>query len=224
MAPAQATIVFSDNFNTENGGATALNFRGFTNFLSTGSRDVDLVATPNPFGITCAGGSGSCVDLDGSPGPGTLASRNSFAFNTGDVVRLSFLLGGSQRGRTDNWFSGFDFGANTLITSFGSNYFGTDTVSAGGTFSGFSVGTSVNSPDPFSLRSIFFTAGQAGSLTFNFGTDSADNVGPLLDNVSLDITAAVPEPATWMMLLAGFGLIGAAMRRRGAALTQRQLV
>jgi hypothetical protein len=28
------------------------------------------------------------------------------------------------------------------------------------------------------------------------------------------ITAAVPEPASWMMLIAGFGLIGAAARRR----------
>ncbi len=29
-------------------------------------------------------------------------------------------------------------------------------------------------------------------------------------------TAGVPEPATWAMMLAGFGLIGAAMRRRKA--------
>lgn len=37
-----------------------------------------------------------------------------------------------------------------------------------------------------------------------------------LDNVS--VTAAVPEAATWTMLIAGFGLVGAAMRRRQAAL------
>ena len=29
--------------------------------------------------------------------------------------------------------------------------------------------------------------------------------------------AAVPEPATWAMMIAGFGLAGAAMRRRRAA-------
>jgi len=37
------------------------------------------------------------------------------------------------------------------------------------------------------------------------------------DNASLDFTAtagAVPEPATWAMMIMGFGLIGAAMRRR----------
>lgn len=35
-----------------------------------------------------------------------------------------------------------------------------------------------------------------------------------LDNVSL---AAVPEAATWAMMLGGFGLVGAAMRRRDSA-------
>ena len=35
--------------------------------------------------------------------------------------------------------------------------------------------------------------------------------------ITLDIkgsTGAVPEPAAWAMMLAGFGLVGAAMRRR----------
>lgn len=31
-----------------------------------------------------------------------------------------------------------------------------------------------------------------------------------------DVPPAVPEPATWMMMLLGFGLIGSAMRRRAA--------
>jgi|GEM_PF-952665 len=33
------------------------------------------------------------------------------------------------------------------------------------------------------------------------------------DNVSLDL-AAVPEPATWAMMIAGFGLVGGTMRRQ----------
>lgn len=32
-------------------------------------------------------------------------------------------------------------------------------------------------------------------------------------------TAAVPEPATWAMMIAGFGLVGAAMRRRSIRTT-----
>jgi hypothetical protein len=34
-----------------------------------------------------------------------------------------------------------------------------------------------------------------------------------VDNVFLDITTAVPEPATWAMMILGFGLVGGAMRR-----------
>lgn len=34
------------------------------------------------------------------------------------------------------------------------------------------------------------------------------------DNVRLSFTDAVPEPTAWMMLTAGFGLVGAALRRR----------
>lgn len=36
----------------------------------------------------------------------------------------------------------------------------------------------------------------------------ADNSG------ALDLTIAVPEPATWAMMLAGLGIVGVAMRRR----------
>ena len=34
------------------------------------------------------------------------------------------------------------------------------------------------------------------------------------------ISAAVPEPATWAMMLAGFGLIGSGMRRRNAVMAR----
>lgn len=47
---------------------------------------------------------------------------------------------------------------------------------------------------------------------------SAYNVG--IDNISftIDGVAGVPEPAAWSMLIAGFGLVGATMRRRVRAL------
>lgn len=40
------------------------------------------------------------------------------------------------------------------------------------------------------------------------GTDLLDYATPV------SLTAAVPEPATWAMMIGGFGLIGAAMRKR----------
>ncbi|GGE08224.1 lipoprotein [Polymorphobacter glacialis] len=57
--------------------------------------------------------------------------------------------------------------------------------------------------------------------SLNLGTGT----GTLIGNVGAEglagITAAgVPEPASWAMLIAGFGLVGASMRRRTAALAR----
>ncbi len=43
--------------------------------------------------------------------------------------------------------------------------------------------------------------------------DSRSTVFAVLDNVSINV-AAVPEPASWAMLLSGFGLVGFLQRRR----------
>lgn len=52
------------------------------------------------------------------------------------------------------------------------------------------------------------------SLTLNsLGPPNAATPGLLSANVT-SLTAAVPEPATWAMMLLGFGGIGVAMRRR----------
>ena len=47
-------------------------------------------------------------------------------------------------------------------------------------------------------------------------TRGATIFGPVRTTVSFDVpvAAAVPEPASWAMMIAGFGAIGAAMRRR----------
>jgi choice-of-anchor C domain-containing protein len=57
----------------------------------------------------------------------------------------------------------------------------------------------------------FFALGSQTTLTFAGG-----NPGPwgaALDNVNVSLVP-VPEPATWAMLIAGFGLVGAVARRR----------
>jgi hypothetical protein len=72
---------------------------------------------------------------------------------------------------------------------------------------------------PFTSSSISFLAEDAGSLRFQFSSPSQDNVGPLLDDINLQVgpTATTfspnPEPATWATMILGFGLIGGAMRK-----------
>jgi hypothetical protein len=59
-------------------------------------------------------------------------------------------------------------------------------------------------------RAISFTAGAGEALT---GLRFSSSVNSLeADNVRF--SAAVPEPATWAMMLLGFGMIGAGMRQR----------
>jgi hypothetical protein len=56
-----------------------------------------------------------------------------------------------------------------------------------------------------------FDVGPLTSLSWKPVTGS----GVQFDNVTLaDVTAAVPEPASWAMMLGGFGLVGGAMRQR----------
>lgn len=61
-----------------------------------------------------------------------------------------------------------------------------------------------------------FASGGPGSGTFRLGT--ADAIGTLTFKSRtlniVEVAAGVPEPQTWAMLIAGFGMIGIAARRR----------
>ena len=59
----------------------------------------------------------------------------------------------------------------------------------------------------------------ASTSTLTFASADYYAFGPALDNVSIlesdGSGSTVPEPASWAMLLVGFGLIGVSARRRG---------
>ncbi len=64
-------------------------------------------------------------------------------------------------------------------------------------------------------------SGQLVNLRFQFASDyAAGGAGIQLDNLKVTgtLASAVPEPATWAMMITGFGLAGAALRRRRAGL------
>jgi hypothetical protein len=76
---------------------------------------------------------------------------------------------------------------------------------------------------PFTTTSINYVATGA-STTISFTINSSTNLGnndPLLDKIIFDgaVGGAVPEPATWAMMILGFGLVGTAMRRRKTAVS-----
>jgi hypothetical protein len=58
-----------------------------------------------------------------------------------------------------------------------------------------------------------------GTTTLSFTSSIGGAYGAALDAVS--VSDAVPEPATWALMILGFGAIGGAMRRRTAAARPR---
>ena len=63
-------------------------------------------------------------------------------------------------------------------------------------------------------QTVNFTLAAPGSLRFA-ATGASDSLGGYIEDVSL---GAVPEPATWAMMIMGFGGVGALMRRRQSLL------
>jgi hypothetical protein len=213
-APASAGTVYSNDFNAENGGNTALNYTGF-NGLTVTNGTVDLVKSGD-FGIICAGGSGACVDLDGSTFDAGLVSSNSYAFNAGDRVALNLLFSGNQRNAPppDAFTLTFNFSGPVSGTyGFDSGFSGP--LNFGPFTNQTSLTVTVSNVAPnFAMTnlSFFFDPTNGSSTTFGLQDAGNDNIGIVIDNLSLNI-GAVPEPATWAMMIAGFGLAGMAMRR-----------
>lgn len=183
-APASAAVIFSDNFNGENGGNGSLNFASFTNWNVLGGGTVDLIGVTGGFDLLP--GNGLYVDLDGSTGKiGALTTKATFGPNT---YTLSFSLGGSQRQN----------GNNAVDVMFGSTLLQSITLPDSAGFSTFTIN---------------FTATSADTLAF-IGQGPSDNQGLLLDNVVLATADQQPVPEPLTLALFGAGLAGLALRRR----------
>ncbi len=87
------TILFQDDFNSENGGSGALNYNSFANWDVTDGT-VDLIGT-NFYDFHP--GNGLYVDLDGSTSnAGVLTTKQEFTYQMNTWYRLEFDLGRSQ--------------------------------------------------------------------------------------------------------------------------------
>ncbi len=139
---------------------------------------------------------------------------------TGNVYSKSFLatdpiFGGSLTIAPGAGFAAFS-AASTLAT------FGIDATLEAGTYW---LGViSLNDPDIVGQESIFI--GMSGSGTAKlanpgggwgafFGPGTLFEVG---GQAGYAVNGTVPEPATWALMIGGFGLVGSAMRRRRPAM------
>ena len=128
---------------------------------------------------------GKIVDLDGSSGDAGVFTK-MLALTAGSSYTASFALAGSQRGTTE-----------TVAVNFGSA----------------SANFTLASSDAFAVRSLNFTPSASGNFALSFANAGGDNVGILLDNVSVDV-AAIPEPETYALMLAGLVVVGGLVQRR----------
>ena len=212
---ANSAVIFSDNFDSEAApGLNVLNYGGYANWTVTAG-SVDLVAQVNPYGI--ANCTGKCVDLAGTPGPGAITSK-PIAFSAGNRVDVSFSLSGNQRtSATDSFTFSVAFAPANAGTASGTS--GPAAFIAPGwidALNGTPYNEAIVGTTPFVTYSGWFIPVIAGTfqLTFAGGGGGNANIGPILDNV---LVTQVPEPTTWAMLIAGFGLVGFAARRRRQA-------
>jgi hypothetical protein len=182
---ASATILLSDNFDAGSPHADQLNWTGDATFnVTSPPSSVDLIGAGGSFDFIP--GHGGYIDLDGSSGIGNdpAGQLTSVATFGPGTYTVSFDLAGNQRGASSQ--------STTVSLGDFSQTFGPLLSSVG-----------------FTTQTITFSTSTAGHLVFTEAGPS-DQQGNLLDNVAL----SVPEPATWAMMLMGFGGLGGVLRHR----------
>ena len=127
--------------------------------------------------------SGLCVDLDGSTGNAGVLSR-SFSLTGGLLHTLSFDLSGNKRGGSDD-----------VTITFGSASRVLELAAA----------------DPYATYSLDFTPIADDVYAITFSNAGSDNIGALLDNVSI---SAVPEPPTYVLMALALAAAYAPTMRR----------
>ncbi len=181
--------VFTDNFDAD---VMDYNQTIFVNGWVAASGTVDVIGAGLPSNqgtpfFNFIPGNGHFIDLDGSSND-SAAFSNEVTLAGSTQYILSFDLAGNHRVNT----------TELVDVTFGTNPAQTFTL---------------NQNDSFTTYTMAFTPTAAGDYQILFQNAGGDNIGALLDNVSV---TAVPEPETYMMMLGGLGLIGFAARRRKA--------
>jgi hypothetical protein len=161
------------------------------------------------------------------------ATPASAALLLGKTVELSHQF--PALGSPDFGVNNFTVGTSAPVDYAGiATYFATDTTFNMNVFCGQGCGWTTTSFNGFVLSDVFGTVDAFTGVAINAATNylgfdasrisfDANNIYVNLQGltangtITLDINGAaggVPEPAAWAMMLAGFGLVGVAMRRR----------
>ena len=183
---AAAQQIFFDDFDDETWGLNKAP-SGWT--VTNGT--VDIIGAGSPHDLRP--GNGLYIDLDGSSNDAGLLST-ALSFAAGTLYELSFDVAGSWRPDGNNTMTyGIDFDAMAAL----------DVL----------LPITLPAQQDFTRLSLLFSTPVATTGRIVFDHIGNDNMGLLLDDVRV---AAIPEPGTWGLMLAGLGLLGFAARRRMA--------
>ena len=193
---AGAVTVFSENFNAAgfvgaslSSGDTSDRF-GSTDYTFINNFNGFVFNTSNTFLAIGAGGDGALL-LNENSGGGT-ASRTISGLTIGKIYTVSLLLSGDNRPGDSYTLEAAIDGNNVSSTP--------GIVLASGANPGTTVSFSFAAAGTSALLALSQTAAAQGS--------------PIVDDI---LVTAVPEPATWGLLIAGFAMVGVAARRRRTA-------
>lgn len=189
-AAQAATLIANGDFESDGG-----SLNGWT--VST-SADGNVQALTAAQYATCCGTTGSEPAYSG----------NHFAsYDSGNVIGSATLSQTFHSVAGDHYTLDFDLGA------FGSGTNVVD-VTVGGVTQSFTATADNNNDTTFHPQTLsFIGTGAPETVSFSV-TTTADNTDALLDNVVLNGGALVPEPASWALMVVGFGAAGGMLRRR----------
>ena len=187
-----------------------------------------------------AGWSGAALrnDSSGNPAAFTTLSLSNLAAHT--TISMSFILGFLESWDSYNvgqfgpdnlevWIDGVQVGNMTTDTALGTTedydggtelFEGIHSDTASNYYTDVLVDMSTASYATFAHTASTLTIGiRATGTGWQGGSDEGwgiDNLVITYDGVR-EVTPGIPEPSTWAMMIAGFGLAGATLRRRRTA-------
>ena len=193
----EAPNIGSSGFQTFLAGSTGIAGWTVTSGLGNASNGVDIVHA-GIFGFVAAADDGvQYLDLVAEGANGGI--KQSFVTTIGQIYNISFAYSHNSFGGLPSASAFFEIVGNSTL-------FPSITHSSG----------NPNALDWQHFSGSFVASSSLSTLNF-INTAGGGNAGILLDTVS--VSGAVPEPAAWALMIAGFGLVGGAMRRRRAGLT-----
>lgn len=195
------------------GGWSATELGAITTALTGANLEIDFNPVPNRLRVVSNANQSLRINIDAPASPGGTAIDGSFAYSDGGTPAIvAAAYANNVAGAMTTTFYAVDAARNQLVI--------VNPPNAGTLTSPVTLDFTIGAADPIGFDisgrtgSAFVSA--AGNLhRLNLATGQTAVIGSFGSLAVTDITAlnAVPEPASWAMMISGFGGVGAMQRR-----------